>query len=148
MFSFPLRLFVCFHDFGCCLSSGGMYTCSYPTLVQLSGAFGGLPCFFFLSLHFKWCFLVFFFLSLHWFIQTSACFFSVSQTQWFISAPIYICRVVAWCIFLSGSHSFVTTLQNSFTLFFFFALCAQALSLWSSVFVLEAALYLLSIQQS
>lgn len=61
MFSFPLRLFVCFHDFGCCLSSGGMYTCSYPTLVQLSGAFGGLPCFFFLSLHFKWCFLVFFF---------------------------------------------------------------------------------------
>lgn len=36
MFSFPLRLFVCSHDFGCCLSSGGMYTCSSPTLVHLS----------------------------------------------------------------------------------------------------------------
>lgn len=36
LFSFPLRLFVCSHDFGCCLSSGGMYTCSSQTLVHLS----------------------------------------------------------------------------------------------------------------
>lgn len=35
-FLFPLRLFVCSHDFGCCLSSGGMYTCSSQTLVYLS----------------------------------------------------------------------------------------------------------------
>lgn len=36
LFSFPPCLFVCTHDFGCCLSSGGMYTCSSPTLVHLS----------------------------------------------------------------------------------------------------------------
>lgn len=36
LFSFPLRLFVCSHDFGCCLSSGGMYTCSSQMLVHLS----------------------------------------------------------------------------------------------------------------
>lgn len=28
-------MFVCSHDFGCCLSSGGMYTCSSQTLVHL-----------------------------------------------------------------------------------------------------------------
>lgn len=42
--SFPLRLFVCSHDFGCCLSSGGMYTCSSQTLVHLLSSqvlFGG-----------------------------------------------------------------------------------------------------------
>lgn len=41
IFSFPLRLFVCSHDFGCCLSSGGMYTCSSQMLVH----FSALRCF-------------------------------------------------------------------------------------------------------
>lgn len=156
LFSFPLRLFVCSHDFGCCLSSGGMYTCSSQTLVHLSA----LRCFWWSAMLlfsssffytftkgvFVCRFFSFDFLSLHRLIWTSdVCLFSLSLSWWFV---FYLCGwLLGSCrVHLpthglgSGSWCFVTTLLSSLTLF----------SLWwslSLIFVfLKAALSLFSIQ--
>lgn len=112
--SFPLRLFVCSHDFGCCLSSGGMYTCSSQTLVHLSA----LRCFwwsamllfsssFFLHVHAGFFFLFVDFLI---FISClsidsfeSVCLFSLSFSWWFVHTLLSL-----WVVDRRSPGSFAT----------------------------------------
>lgn len=125
-----------------------MYTCSSQTLVHLSGAFGGPPCFCSLP-HFVFYTFTqvvlsvdfFFFSSLHWLIWTpDVCLFSLSLSWWLVHSVLSL-----WA---RGSRRFVTAPLSSLT-FFFSSLCCGGHSLWSLVpFFLEAALYLFSIQRT
>lgn len=77
-------MFVCSHDFGCCLSSGGMYTCSSPTLVHLSA----LRCF-------RWPAMLSFSSSFITFIQSYfVCrFFFVSPLTHLNFRCLFVCSV-------------------------------------------------------
>lgn len=151
-------MFVCSHDFGCCLSSGGMYTCSSPTLVHLSA----LRCF-------RWPAMLSFSSSFITFIQSYfVCrfFFFVSPLTHLNFRCLFVCSVshgaggfvhallslsgsrqvhLSPCGLDSGSYCFVTTLLSNLAFFSLFALW-WSLSLISRF--LEAALYLFSIQRA
>lgn len=138
--SFLLRLFVCSHDFGCCLSSGGMYTCSSQTLVHLSAlrCFWWsamhlfLPHFFFLYVHTE----VFFFIISCMFIDSfePVCLFSLSFSWWFVHTLISVgWKVVAGLIchpVVLAWGCFVTTLPSSLTLFSLYAVVVTLFDLF------------------
>lgn len=102
LFSFPLRLFVCSHDFGCCLSSGGMYTCSSQMLVHLSA----LGCF--------WWSAMLLFSSSFFFIRSYRVFLSVDFLKFlFLVSPLthlnFRCLSVQSLIELAvGPRSFIS----------------------------------------
>lgn len=154
--SFLLRLFVCSHDFGCCLSSGGMYTCSSQTLVHLSAlrcflvvrhAFVSSSFFFYTFTQRVFFFFFSYFLYLHWLIWTCL------SVQSFIQ-PV-VCSYSYLCGLKGGRRARLPPcglglgmLCDHFTKQFdpLFSLCCCGHSIWS-VF-LEAALSFLSIQQA
>lgn len=90
---FFVCLCVCSHDFGCCLSSGGMYTCSSQMLVHLSA----LRCFWWFAMH---LFLPHFYIRSHRgvlfisciFIDSfePVCLFSLSFSRWFVHTLISV----------------------------------------------------------
>lgn len=140
--SFLLRLFVCSHDFGCCLSSGGMYTCSSQTLVHLSA----LRCFlvvrhaFVSSSFFFYTFtqrVFFFFLVISCIFIDSfepVCLFSLSFSRWFVHTLISVgWKVVAGLVchpVVLAWGCFVTTLPSSLTLFSLYAVVVTLFDLF------------------